>query len=369
MKSNRLKKWMAAAVALLFGVSIIGWTIKLTYDTMKILFPNDVVLQYISIALYDGGVIHWLTTYIARAKGTAQRGISLLMTALDFLGVIAMVIAGIYLGGQTLADIPSWVGGAVIVVTIIAGTVNAGAIYYYHANAPETLEEIQAQELEDDLNEEAMDQARYQVERKAQQLGYIMANRVTARLKYRLRLPMTEQEAAEWEGETIDAEAYDPAELPPPPAQPETFRSAVKSFFGGKPSRRPYDGTPSKNSTNSPQAQTMEHLAQTTDALHAWQEMPDSSRKRLWCKTCRNEGAPWLTPEPCQHVLTAKPEMMINMEEAMNTLRKLITEQPVTQEAHYPMTDTKPQPTGNVRPLYNEPTYHPVEMGPKPPQA
>src|SRR6185436_1582457 len=109
MKSDRVKKWMAAAVALLFGVSIIGYTIKLTYDTMKLLFPNDPILQYVSIALYDGGVIHWLTTYIARAKGTPQRGISLLLTVLDFLGVVSMVIAGIYLGGQNLANIPPWV--------------------------------------------------------------------------------------------------------------------------------------------------------------------------------------------------------------------------------------------------------------------
>lgn len=331
MKSERMKKWMAAAVALLFGVSIIGYTIKLTFDTMKILFPNDPILQYVAIALYDGGVIHWLTTYIARAKGTPQRGISLLMTVLDFLGVVAMVIAGIYLSGQTLASIPPWVGGAVVVVTIIASALNAGAIYFFHANDPKTIEEIQAQELEDNLNEEALDQARYQVERKAQELGAIMANRVTARLKYRLRLPMTEREYSEWQGETIDAEAYDPASLPPPPVQDETFWSALKSFFGGRQSRRQSGGTPSKNSTASPQEpQTIEQLARTHDAMHAWQEAP-SGRVRLWCKTCRDEGKAWLTPEPCSHILEAKPEQMISLEEALATLETL--RNPVPQAA------------------------------------
>lgn len=251
MKSGRLKKWTASAVALIFGIAIIGFTIKLTYDVMVILFPNDPILRWVAIALYDGGVIAWLTTYIGRAQGTPQRGISLLMTLFDFLGVIAMVIAGIYLSGQTLASIPPWVGSAVVNVTIIAATLNAGAIYYYHAHDPRTMEEIQAQELEDDLNEEALDQARYQVERRAQELGAILANRVTARLKYRLHLPMTEREYSEWNSEVVDAQAYDSASLPPPPAQNETFWSAVKSFFGGKQSQRQSAGTPSKNSTNS----------------------------------------------------------------------------------------------------------------------
>src|SRR5688500_2841998 len=119
MKSERMRKWLAAAIGTLFGIAIIGFTIKLTYDVMVILFPADPVLRWISIALYDGGVIAWLLTYIARAKGTPQRGLSLVMTVLDFIGVVAMVIAGIYLSGQTLATIPPWVGQTVVNVTII----------------------------------------------------------------------------------------------------------------------------------------------------------------------------------------------------------------------------------------------------------
>jgi hypothetical protein len=326
MKSERMKRWTSGAVALLFGIAVIGFTIKLTYDTMAILFPSDSVLRWVSIALYDGGVIAWLTTYIARAKGTPQRGIALLMTGLDFLGVVAMVIAGIYLSGQTLADVPPWVGSTVVNVTIIAATLNAGAIYYFHAHDPATMEEIQAQELEDTLNEEALDQARFQVERKAQQLGAIMANRVTARLKYRLRLPMSERENAEWQGEIVDAEAYDPASLPPPPVQNETWWSAVKSFFGGKRSQPSSATQPSKNSTALQTTETMEQVAQTSDAAIAWENLPDGSRKRYWCKVCRDEGKPWLYGE-CDHVATAEETKQISMSEAMNTLGQFMWEE------------------------------------------
>jgi hypothetical protein len=332
MKNERMKKWMASTVALLFGVSIIGYTIKLTFDTMKILFPNDALLQYIGIALYDGGVIAWLTTYIGRAKGTPQRGISLLMTVLDFLGVVAMVIAGTYLSGQTLASIPAWVGGTVVVVTIAAAVLNAGAIYYYHAHDPATIEQIQAQELEDTLNEEALDQARYQVERKAQELGAIMAGRVTARLKYRLRLPMTEQERAEWDNEVIDAQAYDPASLPPPPVQQETFWSAVKSFFGGKRRQPSSAGQPLKNSTAS-QAEQIADIAQTSDAWAAWENKSDGSRRRLWCKVCRDEGKDWITDPTCQHVIEAQEAAKLSPQVAMNTLARMIAEMEAKQEA------------------------------------
>jgi hypothetical protein len=335
MKSERMKKFVTGLVALIFGISIIGFTIKLTYDVMAILFPNDPILRWVSIALYDGGVIAWLLTYIARAKGTPQRGISLVMTVADFLGVVAMVIGGIYLSGQTLASIPPWVGSAVVNVTIIAATLNAGAIYFYHANDPDVIEQIQTQELEDTLNEEALDQARFQVERKAQELGSIMANRVTARMKYRLRLPMTEQEHSEWQGETIDAQAYDPAQLPAPlpPVQDETFWSALKSFFGGKQSRRSSATQPSTNSTASPQE--LEKIAQSVDAMRAWNETP-GGRERLWCKTCRDEGRPWLTPEPCEHILSATAEEIVPFEVAMRTLVRLMSE-PVTEPSYHPV--------------------------------
>jgi hypothetical protein len=248
MKNERMKKWIATTVFSLLGLVVIGFSIKLAYDVMAILFPNDPVLKFMAIALFDGGVIGWLLAYTVKAKGTPQRGVSLLLTVLDFIGVAAMAIAGIFMGGQTLADIPTWVGMLVVIATIVATVLNAGAYYFYHANDPQVIEAIQAQELEDDLNEEALDQARYQVGRRAQELGAIMANRVTARLKYRLRLPMTNQEVAEWNNEIIDAQAYDPASLPPPLVQDETFWSAVKSFFGGKSQRRQSVGQPLTNS-------------------------------------------------------------------------------------------------------------------------
>jgi hypothetical protein len=291
-----------------------------------------------------------------------------------------MVIGGIYLSGQTLADIPSWVGSTVVNVTVIAATLNAGAIYFYHANAPDVIEAIQAQELEDDLNEEALQQARMQVERSAQHLGAIMANRVTGRLKYRLRLPMSERERAEWNNEVIDAEAYDPASLPAPLQREPTFWEYLKSFFGGKRSPRPSAGTPSKSSTASP-AETLpaltpeqeralqqmlaqqqaEQLAQTSDAWAAWDTI-NGRRYRWWCKICREEGKRWLWEPTCSHVQEAEEAIKIPKAQGWATMEQFAREM-----------DPQPAPAQSVRQASEtEPTYHPIPMKPdpdQPPQA
>lgn len=247
--SERLRKWFAKTVFTLLGLVVIAYSVKLSYDVMTILFPNDPVLKFMAIAVFDGGVIGWLLSYMNVAKGTVQRGISIMMTVGDFIGVAAMVIAGIYLGGQTLANVPQWVGNLVVIATIIATVANAGAYYYYHGNDPRVKEETQTQELEDTLNEEALEQAKRQIETRAQQLGAIMANRVTARMKYRLRLPMTEQEVSEWKNEAIDAESYD---VPALPYQKDpTFWEYLRNFLSGKPSEKSSDTTQSVNSTDS----------------------------------------------------------------------------------------------------------------------
>jgi hypothetical protein len=74
--------------------------------------------------------------------------------------------------------------------------------------------------------------------------------------------------------------------------------------------------------------QTAETFSLTSNAWSAWNNLPDGKRERLWCKLCRDEGNPWLTPEPCEHVLEAEPETEIPVDVAMNTLRKLMSEEP-----------------------------------------
>lgn len=232
---NRLLNWFIGVFAGLFFVALILWTASLTLGIMEIVLPHNPVAKYYSLALFDGGALVWLGMFTTKAKGTPQRGVSLLLFGLDFLGVVLMVAGGVYLGGQDLTAIPAWLGGALVNGVILSTLANVGGAYYYHANNPETRETMQAQSLEDTLNEEAFRQAAANVQREARQLGAIMARRATARIKYRLALPMSEAERGEWEGETIDVTAEDINALPAPA---DYVPSWVKSFFVSFAARR-----------------------------------------------------------------------------------------------------------------------------------
>lgn len=244
---HALTRWFVGAGALAFFVALILWTASLTLGIMEIVLPNNPAAKYYALALFDGGALVWLGMFVYKAKGTPQRGVSLLLFLLDFLGVVLMTIGGVYLGGQQLAEIPEWIGKGLVNGVIAATLFNVGAAYYFHISNPETREEMQAQSLEDTLSEEAMRQARVNIQREARQLGAIMARRATARIKYRLALPMSEQERGEWEGETIDATAEEMHSLPAPA---EEIPAWVKAFFGRFGGRRRQD-QPSEPTTTS----------------------------------------------------------------------------------------------------------------------
>jgi hypothetical protein len=68
----------------------------------------------------------------------------------------------------------------------------------------------------------------------------------------------------------------------------------------------------------------MEQIAQTSNGHIAWKTLPDGSRRRWWCKTCRDQGKDWLAPEPCEHVLAATEETQISDQIAEYTRQALI---------------------------------------------
>lgn len=247
---NSLIKWFVGVFALIFFIALILWTASLTLGIMDIVLPHNPAAKYYALALFDGGALVWLGMFAYQARGVPQRGVSLLMFCLDFLGVILMTIGGVYMGGQALADIPAWLGSALVNGVIGATLANVGAAYYFHLNNPETRESMQAQSLEDTINEEAIRQARANVEREARQLGSIMARRATARIKYRLALPMSVNERSEWEGETIEATAEDVPTLPAPADDVPAWVRTVFRFFGeGR--KQPRQSAESTSSTTS----------------------------------------------------------------------------------------------------------------------
>jgi len=235
---NENVRWIAQILAGLLALIAVYMGATMTYDVMGDVIPGNETTRLLALAFFDGGAITWAGIYVYLARGSKQRAVSFWMMCFDLLGVIAMVIGAIYTGGQNLVNPPPWLAKFIIDSVMVVMSSNLVALYYYHISRPEIQETIEASNLEDALANEAMQQARVNIQREARALGSILARRATGRLKYRLALPMSEAERAEFDGDAIDATAEDLPALPNPPRL--TFWEYLKSFFGfGRSMRSP----------------------------------------------------------------------------------------------------------------------------------
>jgi hypothetical protein len=215
-KENPLANWFAGVFFLLFLLGVLIWTASLTLGVIDIVLPHNPIVKYFALALFDGGALTWAGVYIYKARGTPQRGIALLMTAFDLLGVVLMVIGAVYLGGQTLTNIPANIGSAMVNGVILATIANLVAGYYYHLNDPDSRIKIALQNFNDMVFEESIRQAHADVKANARRHGAIMALGLMAQFKYDLGLPMTKAEKAALSEDVIDVQAVEVPSLPYP---------------------------------------------------------------------------------------------------------------------------------------------------------
>lgn len=196
-----------AQIGFYIFVLVIGaWTITLTLQELRDILPNDPITPYFALSLFDGGALAWLGAWLFHARGIYQRAIAVIMLILDLAGVLLISAGRILGGGQTLTDIPESLGAAIIYGVLVWTAFNLIAIYAFHVTEPETMQLIEMQVLEDTIQQEAIEQARANVENEVQQLAGVIAARVTGRMKYKLRLPVSTYEMQALDGETIDTQ-------------------------------------------------------------------------------------------------------------------------------------------------------------------
>jgi hypothetical protein len=225
-----------------FVVVIFLWTASLTLAEVREILPGDPITPYFALALFDGGAMVWLLVFIAKAKGLWQRALTVILLAADLIGVVAISMARLLTGGQALTEASPEMGAAVVYGVGIMTALNFLGIYGYHVTDPETLAEIEAQSLEDELFEEAQAQARASMESEKRQLAAVLAARATAGIKARLYLPISEGEtlamAGVIDGEIIEDDTQQDTTTPSKKGVPAWMVAASK-MLKGKPATQP----------------------------------------------------------------------------------------------------------------------------------
>lgn len=211
---KKLLKVIGAILFYVFVLAVAGWTASLTLAEVRVILPNDPVTPYFALSLFDGGAVVWLLVFIGHAKGLMQRAVAILLLIIDLAGVIVLSAGRLLMGGQALADIPKELGATMVYALIGATLINLIAIYAFHIADPETMQQIELQTLDDTIQAEALTQARANIENEVQQLASILAARATGRLKYQLRLPMSNTEAGEVMNDTEASNSPAPLVIP-----------------------------------------------------------------------------------------------------------------------------------------------------------
>jgi hypothetical protein len=224
------KNIMSGWVKTLFLYGVIGFMAYTTWHAVY-LATNNKILATLSLFLFDGGAYAGYKMLVGDAEGAPQRSAAQIVLWADFALAAAMVAGA-------LEILPA---NTIKYVMLASAAFNGWALYYYETHQPETIEQMLEQDEADDLAEaarrnrrklhrEAMRQADGNISRQAVQLGTLLSLRATSMLKYEMRLPMTQDEQAVFEGEIIDTNAL-PAPVETSSAPTMGLLEYLKTFF------------------------------------------------------------------------------------------------------------------------------------------
>ena len=278
-----LNKVFATIAFYTLVIVVFMWTATLTLAEMREIMPNDPVTPFFALALFDGGAVVWLLVFTGKAKGLWQRGISALMLAADLIGVIAISMARLLTAGQEMVVISPELGAAVGYGVGIMTAINFLGIYGFHVTDPGTLAEIEAQSLEDELYQEAQEQARANMEGEKAQLAGVLAARATAGIKARLYLPISDRETLAMAG-VIDGEIVedDTKRTTKSAAGVPAWMIAAANLLRKKTLKPAAVATQEQDATltNQPQPTETDRLTPTEQAS-AWANIPPELEERM----------------------------------------------------------------------------------------
>lgn len=150
-----MKKAIGTLLVTLLALALLVYSAMRSLDFISLTLPADQqVLAWFGLAALDGGLVIWLLNFLYGAKGGYQRGISLLMVIVDFLGAVAMfTLDTLYNTGQagmTAVMAPEDMKMAVLALSAIIA-LNVGATLAHHIMDPDNRQRMAEEDVHDQI--------------------------------------------------------------------------------------------------------------------------------------------------------------------------------------------------------------------------
>ena len=185
-----MKSWIGKILVTVLGLALLIYSATRSVDFISLTLPADKqILAWFGLAALDGGIIVWLLAFMYGSHGGAQRGISIIMVLVDFIGAVAMFTADTVFNtgkmGLTVAfDQSSMLTFVIMLSGIIA--MNIGAGLAHHITDPDHMRRMADEEAHGKIEDMARDRVSKQSEQLASELAPVIADAwmATTRQRY-----------------------------------------------------------------------------------------------------------------------------------------------------------------------------------------
>jgi hypothetical protein len=186
-----------------FTVAIVGLMGWLTFGTLGMIYPDDVIKQVWGLALFSGGTVSWFVIFLYASKGS-QRSLAMVMFGLSLIGEVVYSAADLFMGGQTWVAVDPRMGTFVL-WTFVGMTFAHGAALYAHFIAePGRVQTIELEVLADSAEARALELTKEKINSRLHEITDALSAKAVDDVLVRLNLPVTPRS-----GLVIDSKAED----------------------------------------------------------------------------------------------------------------------------------------------------------------
>ena len=127
-----------------FAFLLICYTSYLTFMLAQRMIPNSLLMQIMTLVLFDVSAVVWFVSFISQARGSAQWSISAIGFFIGLVGSVTMAGGELILGQQlVIIEDPSKLGWVLISTIIVAALTHVSLIYAFHFFDPDVRNKVE----------------------------------------------------------------------------------------------------------------------------------------------------------------------------------------------------------------------------------